>query len=63
MVGEERIMFPYSFWNRPLGLGLGVGVTVMKAFGGGDLLSQYSPAGVFFTLTEQLVRVDDPLFS
>lgn len=28
---------------------LGVGVTVMKAFGGGDLLSQYSPAGVALT--------------
>ena len=27
----------------------GVGVTVMKAFGGGDLLSQYSPAGVALT--------------
>ena len=28
---------------------LGVGVTVMKAFGGGDLLSRYSPAGVALT--------------
>ncbi len=27
----------------------GVGITVMKAFGGGDLLSQYSPAGVALT--------------
>ena len=27
----------------------GVGVTVMKAFGGGDLLSRYSPAGVALT--------------
>ena len=27
----------------------GVGVTVMKAFGGGDLLSQYSPAGAALT--------------
>ena len=27
----------------------GVGVTVMKAFGGGDLLSQYFPAGVALT--------------
>ena len=27
----------------------GVGVTVMKAFSGGDLLSQYSPAGVALT--------------
>ena len=28
---------------------LGVAITVMKAFGGGDLLSQYSPAGVALT--------------
>ena len=28
---------------------LGVGITVMKAFGGGDLLSRYSPAGVALT--------------
>ncbi len=27
----------------------GVGITVMKAFGGGNLLSQYSPAGVALT--------------
>ena len=27
----------------------GVGITVMKAFGGGDLLSRYSPAGVALT--------------
>lgn len=27
----------------------GVGITVMKAFGGGDLLSQYSPAGLALT--------------
>lgn len=27
----------------------GVGITVMKAFGGGDLLSQYSPAGIALT--------------
>ena len=27
----------------------GVGITVMKAFGGGDLLSQYSPAGKALT--------------
>ena len=29
---------------------LGVGITVMKAFGGGDLLSEYSPAGKALTL-------------
>lgn len=28
---------------------LGVGITVMKAFGGGDLLSEYSPAGKALT--------------
>ena len=28
---------------------LGVGLTVMKAFGGGDLLSEYSPAGKALT--------------
>ena len=28
---------------------LGVGITVMKAFGGGDLLSEYSPAGKAMT--------------
>lgn len=28
---------------------MGVGITVMKAFGGGDLLSEYSPAGVALT--------------
>ena len=29
---------------------LGVGITVMKAFGGGDLLSEYSPAGKALTV-------------
>jgi len=31
---------------------LGVGITVMKAFGGGDLLSEYSPAGKALTVTQ-----------
>jgi len=30
----------------------GVGITVMKAFGGGDLLSQYSPAGKALTVAQ-----------
>ncbi len=33
---------------------LGVGITVMKAFGGGDLLSEYSPAGRALTLYQCL---------
>lgn len=33
---------------------LGVGITVMKAFGGGDLLSEYSPAGKALTLYQCL---------
>ncbi len=33
---------------------LGVGITVMKAFGGGDLLSEYSPAGKALTLNQCL---------
>lgn len=33
---------------------LGVGITVMKAFGGGDLLSEYSPAGKALTLHQCL---------
>ena len=31
---------------------LGVGITVMKAFGGGDLLSEYSPAGKALTVNQ-----------
>ncbi|WP_270739454.1 aldo/keto reductase [Massilioclostridium coli] len=31
---------------------LGVGITVMKAFGGGDLLSKYSPAGMPLTVNQ-----------
>ena len=31
---------------------LGVGITVMKAFGGGDLLSEYSPAGKAMTSSQ-----------
>lgn len=31
---------------------LGVGITVMKAFGGGDLLSKYSPAGMPLTINQ-----------
>lgn len=31
---------------------LGVGITVMKAFGGGDLLSEYSPAGRAMTAAQ-----------
>lgn len=31
---------------------LGVGITVMKAFGGGDLLSEYSPAGKAMTVPQ-----------
>ncbi len=34
---------------------LGVGITVMKAFGGGDLLSEYSPAGKALT-AEQCIQ-------
>lgn len=30
----------------------GVGITVMKAFGGGDLLSEYSPAGAALTVNQ-----------
>lgn len=33
---------------------LGVGITVMKAFGGGDLLSEYSPAGQALTVNQCL---------
>lgn len=33
---------------------LGVGITVMKAFGGGDLLSEYSPAGKALTAVQCL---------
>ena len=33
---------------------LGVGITVMKAFGGGDLLSEYSPAGKAMTAVQCL---------
>lgn len=33
---------------------LGVGITVMKAFGGGDLLSEYSPAGKALTTLQCL---------
>lgn len=33
---------------------LGVGITVMKAFGGGDLLSEDSPAGVAMTVNQCL---------
>ena len=32
----------------------GVGITVMKAFGGGDLLSEYSPAGKALTAVQCL---------
>lgn len=32
----------------------GVGITVMKAFGGGDLLSEYSPAGSALTAVQCL---------
>ena len=32
----------------------GIGITVMKAFGGGDLLSEYSPAGKALTLYQCL---------
>ncbi|WP_343209856.1 aldo/keto reductase [Anaerolentibacter hominis] len=31
---------------------MGVGITVMKAFGGGDLLSEYSPAGKALTVNQ-----------
>ena len=31
---------------------MGVGITVMKAFGGGDLLSEYSPAGKALTVAQ-----------
>ena len=33
---------------------LGVGITVMKAFGGGDLLSEQSPAGKALTVSQCL---------